>query len=289
MEGVERLTTRLSNIRAVEPILGALRTIALGNRLLAIGRARAVAQYRQELEDILALVAPGAATWSLLLGAKGQAAGRMILLVIGSERGLCGAFNESVALYAQDYIAQRSADGVEVTLMALGRQVEKALRRQGRLPVWSGRLSGTALPPLEVASELTAQWLDASEKGELGAVYVAHNVRQGVAAYSPVTTKLLPFDLPAASAKEIEWPPIIETEPAALRRRLARLWLAAAFYGIMLDSAAAEHSARFQLLEGAVQNAERMMEELNMSLQVARQEAITAEVQDLASGAGLLG
>ncbi len=75
----------------------------------------------------------------------------------------------------------------------------------------------------------------------------------------------------------------------ALLDRLARLWLAATLYGILLESATAEHSARYQLLEGAVQNAQRLTAELETSLQAARQEAITAEVQDLASGAGLVG
>lgn len=286
MEAVERLTTRLNNVRAVEPILAALRTIALGNRLLAISKSRAVAEYRQELEQILALLGPGAPKGNLLSSQR-QAQGRLILLVLGSERGLCGAFNDTVAVHAQEFLAQHSAEG-EVILTCLGRQAEKALRRYGRLPVWSGRLSGMALPPFEVASELTAQWLDAYEQGELSAVYVVHNVRRGMAAYAATTTRLLPLELSAAAA-EVEWPPIIETDPAALRSRLARLWLAAAFYAIMLDSAAAEQSARYQLLEGAVQNAARIIEELKMSLQVARQEAITAEVQDLASGAGLIG
>jgi len=289
MEGVERLSTRLANIRAVEPILAALRSIALGNRLLSISRARRVAEYRQELEGILASMAASGAGPESVPGMHTETAGRLILLVIGSERGLCGAFNDTVATHAQRLIAQHAAAGEEVTLVSLGKQTEKALRRQGRLPVWAGRLSGTALPPLEVAERLTSEWLAACEQGELSAVYVAHNTRRGVAGYLPVTTRLLPLTLSAAEASEMDWPPIIETDPQALLDRLARLWLSAALYALLLDSAAAEHSARYQLLEGAVQNAQRMTEELGMSLQVARQEAITAEVQDLASGAGLVG
>jgi F-type H+-transporting ATPase subunit gamma len=289
MEEAERLTARLANIRSVEPILAAMRTIALGNRLLSINRALEVAQYRQELQDILALIAPLLAREAPARRTQGQTAGHLVLLVIGSERGLCGAFNDTVAAQAEAFLSQHTGAEEEVTLISLGRQTEKALRRQGRLPVWSGRLSATALPPSEIASELTTQWLDAYEIGKLNGVYVAHNVRRGMATYSSITTKLLPLGLPAAAAREVEWPPIVETEPAALRSRLARLWLSAAFYGIMLDSAAAEHSARYQLLEGAVQNAQRMIEELEMSLRVARQEAITTEVQDLASGAGLVG
>jgi F-type H+-transporting ATPase subunit gamma len=60
-------------------------------------------------------------------------------------------------------------------------------------------------------------------------------------------------------------------------------------YRVLLDSAAAEHSARFQLMEGAAQNSNRLINELTLALQSARQHAITSEMQELASGAGLLG
>jgi F-type H+-transporting ATPase subunit gamma len=289
MEELERLSARLDNIRAVEPILAALRTIALGNRLLCVNKVHVADQYRHEIEGILALIPPLEAKRDSLPLAQPVTASPLALLVIGSERGLCGAFNDTVVAQAQQLLAQRAAAGESVTLMSLGKQTERALRRQGRLPVWSGRLSAVALPPFELAGELAQEWLDAYEKQELNAVHVVHNVRVGVAGYAPMTTRLLPIELPTAVAPEMEWPPIVETEPVALRRRLARLWLSAAFYGIMLESAAAEYSARYQLLEGAAQNARRMIEELETSLQAARQEAITAEVQNLSSGAGLVG
>ena len=57
----------------------------------------------------------------------------------------------------------------------------------------------------------------------------------------------------------------------------------------MLDSTAAEHSARYQLMEGATQNSNRLIDELTLALQAARQQAITVEMQELAAGAGLIG
>jgi F-type H+-transporting ATPase subunit gamma len=73
-----------------------------------------------------------------------------------------------------------------------------------------------------------------------------------------------------------------------LYARSLELALSAKLYGILLQSAAAEHSVRFQLLDGASQNAERLIDELGLFLQAARQDAITSELQDLAVGAGLL-
>ncbi len=60
-------------------------------------------------------------------------------------------------------------------------------------------------------------------------------------------------------------------------------------YGLLLDSAAAEHSTRYQLMESATQNAERLISELTRVVQTGRQKEITQEMQELAAGAGLIG
>ena len=67
------------------------------------------------------------------------------------------------------------------------------------------------------------------------------------------------------------------------------MWSTTETYRILLSSAAAEHSARYQLMEGATRNSGRLIAELTLALQSARQQAITAEMQELAAGAGLLG
>jgi F0F1-type ATP synthase gamma subunit len=82
---------------------------------------------------------------------------------------------------------------------------------------------------------------------------------------------------------------LLRGDLTGLARRALALWLCASFYGIMLRSAVAEHTARCQLLEGAVRNAQQLREDLALQLQQARQEAITAERQDLMAGAGLVG
>jgi len=289
MEDRERLTVRLDNIQAVEPILSALRTIALGSRLLALNRIHDVHQYRQNLLHILALVSPHLPKRYPIHHETRWTSGNIVLLVIGSERGLCGALNDTVAEYAEQVLANYTANGATVMLMTLGARMLRAFRRKGRSPVWSGRLSVAALPPYQLACELTSKWLQSYEKHELDAVEVVYNAYRGLTRYEPSTVRMLPPPLSPLIPEEPEWPPVIETDPLGLYIRVAKLWLSASLYGTLVESAAAEHSARYQLLDGATRNAERLMEELKLFLQVARQEAITSEMQDLASGAGQIG
>jgi F-type H+-transporting ATPase subunit gamma len=289
MEQLERLTGRLDNIEAVEPILSALRTISLGSRLQAMNRQRAVDRYRQQLLPVLGQVVQQLPRAPSAPAPETQDGSHTVLLVIGSERGLCGAFTEVVAAYAAEVATRYMADGKEVRLMALGKQTQRALSKRKRLPVWAGSLSLTSLPRFELASQLTLQWLQEYEDRALDAVEVAYNAPRGVASYEPRLHRLVPPDVPKAIAQAVEWPPIVETDPLGLYTRMVVLWLSATLYSILLESAVAEHTARYQLLDGAVQNTERLIDELTLFLQMARQEAITMEMEDLAVGAGLLG
>ncbi|MFL7808410.1 MAG: F0F1 ATP synthase subunit gamma, partial [Anaerolineae bacterium] len=94
MADQEDIQSRLNNIRSVEPILEAMRTISLGSWQAALGRHYRLGRYSERLAEILAALAPR-------VGARRPRrshaqAGRVEALVIGSERGLCGAFNSAL-------------------------------------------------------------------------------------------------------------------------------------------------------------------------------------------------
>jgi len=89
---------------------------------------------------------------------------------------------------------------------------------------------------------------------------------------------------------ERPWPaPIIETDPHSIYASVVEQLAAVQLYEILLEAAAAEHSTRFQLMETATQNADRLIEELTLITQTARRQAITQELAELAAGAGLIG
>ena len=310
MEDIERAQTRLDNIRTVEPILGALRTISLGSWRTALSRGDDVRRYAERLmamlPPLLSHIRPSPLRRRLLAGWRSRrktppSPARIAVLVIGSERGLCGGFNTTVVGRAERYLAELSVSGAQVELMALGTRVARLFRRYRRSLAWSGALSVTALPTYRLALDLTRQWLARYEEYDLDVVDLIYNAYRGTARYAPAVMRLIPPQLPSAGqvtgrppdergpSTELWPPPIIETDPLSLYARVVEQWIAVSLYGLLLESAAAEHSARFQLLEGATQNAERLIAELTLAVQAARKQAITREMQDLAAGAGLIG
>lgn len=288
MAEMERLRARLDNIQAVEPILSALRSISSGTRLLALKNADSVKRYQQDLARIVALILGSLPGDAPPLRERRSGPHKVQLLAIGSERGLCGAFNEALVASADQLQRELTAGGARVGLWVLGARAERAFRSRGIEPAWSGHLSLTALPSLNLAHGLVSRWLRAYTARQVDAVEVVYNRHRGLASYEPGSIRLLPPELPVLPEGEPDLLPLVETDPQHLLWRALKLWLSAKLHAVLLDSAAAEHTVRYQLMDGAAENAQRLIEELELFLQVARQQAITSEMQDLASGAGLL-
>jgi len=295
MEELEDARVRLSNVRTVEPILGALRTISLGSWQAVLAQRGYTRRYSQRLVAMLTALWPAlpSVPRSAHTGPNApSSAKRVILLVIGSERGLCGRFNSSVFERAEEYLDEAQAAELQVELAILGTRLVRLARRAGYIPSWFRALSVTSLPPSHVTFELTRQWLALYEAGALDTVDVAYNAYRRMGDYVPTVARLVPPTLPAAApgAREEVWPPpIVETDPLSLYARIAEQHTALHLYELLLESAAAEHSARYQLMEAATQNAKRLIGELTLAVQSTRRQTITREVQELAVGAGLLG
>jgi F-type H+-transporting ATPase subunit gamma len=310
-QGIEEIRARLNNIRSVEPILGAMRTISLGSWQGALNRQARVRDFSRRLAALIPVLTPhldlrvrgrhkrgyGAGGPAYRRGLFHRGAARpaasqasIAVLVIGSERGLCGAFNSTLIEYVRGVLDDDQARGTSFELAALGARAVRALERDGRDLAWSRALPMTMLPSSELAAELVQGWLARYERYELDAVEVIYNAYQSSTVYRSQVARLIPPPMPPLTAESAPWPPsYVDTPPLTLYARLITLWATAEMYRILLDSAAAEHSARFQLMEGATQNSNRLVSELTLALQAARQHAITTEMQELAAGAGLVG
>jgi F-type H+-transporting ATPase subunit gamma len=282
MEDIERVETRLENIRSVEPILGALRTISLGAWRSAQKQQRVVRRYTARLLGVLAELLPH-------LPAGGDrvtpASGRIVALVVGGERGLAGRFNDDVVDRAHAYLTGHEE---RIEWMALGKRAASLLERRGFPLSRTGRLSAAALPSEQVAVGLTESWLARFEAGEIDAVDVIYNAYRGAGRYRPSVERLIPPQLPAVAAGGTWPPPIIETDPLSLYARVMSQWAAAGLYERLLESAAAEHSTRYQLMESATENADELIEELNAAVLAHRRQSITRQMQELVVGAGML-
>ncbi len=289
MDSLAEIQSRLTNIRSVLPILSALRTISLGSWQTAQRQRRVQQSYEAGLLAMLAQLWPRLRA-DTLPDQSFVRVKREVVILIGSERGLCGRFNSGLVPSLKQHLDERARRGQQVTALAWGSRLGRLLQRQGFVDRMT-HLPKTAPALKRLAFLQTRTWLAAYEACQWDAIDLIYNTYHGLGRYQPTTVRLIPPRLPmmeSQSAESLGFPPIIETDPHALFEQIVEQWIALKFYGVLLESATAEHSARYQLMEAANQNAERLVDELTVAVQTARRQAITAETQALAVGAGLL-
>jgi F-type H+-transporting ATPase subunit gamma len=290
----EHAQTRLKNIKAIEPLLGALRTLSMGAWHLAQNKVAKIKDYENKYNHILIEILPHINARKIKESKQTPTAPSIadsIILLVGSERGLCGKFNETLAETAIDWINSKNFKSYKI--WALGSRMIKTLDRMNVNISWRKPFPSGNLVSYQQCFLLTQNWLDQYENHEFNHFIVLSNLREKNHNYSFSSFSLLPYSIDhSLSAAEEEKqrfpPPIIETDPQGIYHQIIQQYIALSFYQIVLKSTAAEHAARFQLMEEAQENAEDMINKMNQIINTERKKRITQQMQELATGAGLL-
>ncbi|MCD6520353.1 MAG: F0F1 ATP synthase subunit gamma [Anaerolineae bacterium] len=292
MEDIERIRERLENIRSVEPIITSLRTIAAGGWRLALKRLNACAQYVEHLSEVLAALLPHLSARQLThpLVCQGRPEMRRVLmLVIASERGLCGAFNDVVLEGAERLIRQQQLQSEQVLVGTLGRRAESYFRARGYDLFLAQSLPVTRVASFAMVQEIGRVLVEALLSRELEAVFVVYSPYKPGGLLPPVSRRWLPIDASILPSRGSIWPqPVIETNAQALFERTVEDWVFGRLFQLVMESAASEQAARFRAMDAASNNLNRVIEELTLSYHTARQHAITMEMLDLVAGSGIL-
>ena len=305
---LEQVQDRYNNISSVEPLLDALRTISLGSWQQAINKRTHLESYHHDLRNMLARLIPILETDyktkadirkifhkdfekknlednSLESENKNQKI--KLLVVVGSERGLCGNFNGSVADKALKTIKQFESDS-KYEVWALGSRLQRYLKRNSIRAKRTIPFAQSSLPTVKVSVSLINEIISQFDRFE--SVQIIYNHYFSVTKYEPKVQQLLPFDLPKRQNNEniVLEEPIVETDLLSLINQVTQQLLVFNLHDIFMKSATAEHATRFTLMEEASQNAERLLEDINQDYQALRRQIITREMIELAAGAGLI-
>lgn len=231
------------------------------------------------------------------------------LIVISSDTGLCGTYNERVVGMAKQFLLE-SPSALLVTVGKKGNRVfaRRGVRRVKEVLDWGGRYE-----PSRVASFL--DWLlDLYLKGKVSAWHVAYTQFRSALSWKPMVDSFLPAERPpsthwpegrgaassnllsgkapsrGASSRRSHWPErtIAEPDPNRFADRLLHEFVRTQWRRILLEAFTSEHSARMVAMKNATDNAEEMIEHLTLVRNKVRQAAITKELIEVVSGAEAL-
>jgi F-type H+-transporting ATPase subunit gamma len=290
----EQAKSRLENISSIEPLLGALRTLSMGTWQMALNKISQIKQYDENIDNILTEILPSIKKSRFdrrKTDTRPAQIADTIFLIIGTERGLCGKFNETLIDNALNWIKDQDRSSYQI--WAMGSRLIRKLEQREINFAWRQTLPASDLFSYEEAYLIAQKWLDQFEDHAFNWFYVLHNQLDIGSQYQFECHQLLPFivdDLSTTQSQATKkWPPpIIETDPKGIYRRIVQNHIASSLYLSLLKSAAAEHAARFNLMEEAKENADDIIEELRQVINTERKRKITQQMQELAAGAGLL-
>jgi F-type H+-transporting ATPase subunit gamma len=294
LQNVEQARSRLENISTIEPLLGALRTISMGTWQLALRRIDQIKEYEQHYSHILAQILRLIQKPNFRITTNNHKTPRVaksIFLLIGSERGLCGKFNENLMEKSLDWINHS-----EISLYQIWAMGSKLIHILGQKDIeisWHQTLPTSSLISYQQAFLTAQRWIEQYNAYAFDQFFVLFNELVTGNQVQFTTYRLLPFGFDPLQIVNMEadekWPPpIIETDPKGIYHQIIQNFIASTYYQIVLKSAAAEHAARFNLMQEAKDNADELLQELRSVINTERKRKITQQMQELAVGAGLL-
>ncbi|HSH12567.1 MAG TPA: ATP synthase F1 subunit gamma [Desulfurivibrionaceae bacterium] len=211
------------------------------------------------------------------------------LLVITSDRGLCGSFNANIMKAAERLMKQLESEGKKVSLVCVGKKSRNYFRKTGKVRKTYIDIMGTfqMFNAREIAQEVAASFL----AGESDQVQLVYGQFVSVAVQRPNVGQLLPIQTlgggDAASAPvSVDY--IYEPSPNEIMDVLLPLYLNVMVYRGMLEVGTSEHAARMTAMDNATRACKDMITNLTLIYNKARQSGITAELMDIVGGAEAL-
>jgi F-type H+-transporting ATPase subunit gamma len=207
------------------------------------------------------------------------------IIFVTADKGLCGGFNIQTIKRVKSLIEEYGAKGSQVRLRAVGRKGIDFFRFQGT-DLLEKDIGVSSAPTYEKAQEVVKKAVDSFVNGESEKVILVHNGYLNMISQEVKQVGLIPVDTIKIEAKE-EAGSMMEIEGEEDEKvldELVRKYFEYNMYYSLIDSLAAEHSARMQAMDNATNNAKERVEKLTIQYNKARQEAITTELIEIISG-----
>ncbi len=302
MAKARELRRRIKSVQSTRQITRTMEMVSTSKLKRAQDRVVGARPYAAALAEVLReLYAPEyAADFPLLRQPEGGTIRRAALVLITSNRGLCGAFNANLIREARQRIRALEAAGSQVDLHLVGKKGVNFFRFTKRAAA-SARVDIGDRPTAAHAGELVDSLMQQFADGALDAVDVVFAKFNSAVSTPPTTLRILPVTPPQAVGRSggpvdpgahapTAQPPvrpffILQPSAGAILEKLVPLYVRNQVYRALVETAAAEHGARRTAMKNATDSAGDMLDVLRRTFNRARQAQITQEIAEIVGGA----
>ena len=287
MASLRDIRRKIVSIKKTQQITKAMKMVAAAKLRRAQERVIAARPYSRKMLSVIASLASRVERAQHPLLAKREPK-QVKLLVLTSDRGLCGAYNTNILRKAVEAVKQFKAEGKEVKVNVVGRKGRDFFRKRAGYTlgkVWSD----LGMIDYEKAADVGQNIVERFTAGETDEVYLLYNEFKSVMQQKVTLEKLLPVEPPAEAdpfTAAVDY--LYEPSAEAILTSILPKHIEVQVYRSMLESQASEMGSRMTAMDSATRNAKDMIERLTLKFNKQRQAAITKEISEIVGGAEAL-
>ena len=290
MAALREIKERIGSVGSTLKTTSAMKMVASAKFHRVQGGSQALVAYEKSLRETLRVLC---ADTSVQLHSPyiepREKCHRAIVVALSSDTSLCGAFNSQIIRAAEATVSSLRQSGVEsVAVWPIGEKMAQAVNRWG-CEVCNDYRNISSQLGSDAAAAIAQRLMEEYESGRADKICIVYNHFHSMARQEPTQVLFLPFDISTmkkgdSGAAAVAEDYICEPTKGEIFAALMPYMLRCRMYALLLDSSTAEFAARTVAMQTATDNAQDLLDELKLGYNKQRQQAITAELADIAQG-----
>jgi len=291
MAGLKEIRTRIATVKTTRQVTSAMKMVSAAKLKKAQDAILQIRPYADKLHQILGTLSGSLENPENSVFTLPRIPRKILIIVVSSNRGLCGSFNANISRKAIDLALSKYPQQLaekKVEFLAIGKMSGKQLKH-AKYPVKETITDIYDALTFENVSEISVALMKNYLDGQYDCVELVYNQFRNAAVQIQTAEKFLPVEIPASrEKKKTNFNFIFEPSQEYIIQELIPRSLKIQFYKALLDSNAAEQGARMTAMHQATDNATEILKELTLQYNKARQANITREILEITSGAEAL-
>lgn len=291
MGNLKEIRTRITSIESTQKITGSMKLVSAAKLRRAQTAIQHLRPYSQKLSEILSNIATSNAVSENMPLFEEREPEKVLLVVITSNKGLCGAFNSNIVKTVQNLIDEkykRQSESGNLKLICIGKKGYEHLSKSHTVDQYEEKLIDS--PDFQITSKIADSIVERFAKHEIDRVEIIYNQFLNAATQKITVETFLPVAPMTLGEEKTSTSNDYIIEPSAdeLLSELIPKILRTQLYKTLSDSVASEHGARMISMTKATDNATEILRDLRLKYNNARQSSITNELIEIVSGADAL-
>lgn len=284
MPSLKSIKKRIASVKNTGQITKAMKMVSAAKLRRAQENVVAARPYASKMSEVLGRLSGNVSSDCSPLIQRREDSNKALLVVVTSDRGLCGGFNANLCKAADRFVKEHKAEFSELKILALGKKGNDFMKR--RHGVWKNHAGLLSSLNYQTAALLAQEIIEGYLAEEYDEVHVVYNEFRSVMSQEITFMQLLPVTPPATDGQEVEPREYIyEPDQAELLAELLPKHIEVQIFKTLLETVAGDHGARMTAMDSASKNAKEMIGKLTLIYNRARQAAITKELMEIISGA----